>query len=304
MTLVHPLLSTEEHNMAHITLTYWYMLPVSMLVATTAMASGVEGATFFAPIFMLALRLSPEVAIGVGLITEVFGFASGLIAYARKRLIDYQLGLRLLTITVPVALLGTWLATDISPNILKGILGVGLFAVALSFLRAPDHDDMALLDDAIRASIRPGKGETCLTTADGEEIRYTICNKNEGRLISGIGALFMGMISTGLGEMNGYFLLQRCRVPSKVAVATSVLIVAVTALAASAGHLIAFVQQGGEVLNTVFNLVIFTIPGVIIGGQLGSSVASHIPQNVLMRGLGILFVIVATLTLTEVLFLL
>ncbi len=56
---------------------YWFMFPVAILVATVAMASGVGGATFFAPIFILALRLSPEVAIGTGLITEVFGFASG-----------------------------------------------------------------------------------------------------------------------------------------------------------------------------------------------------------------------------------
>jgi len=52
------------------------MLPVAIIVATIAMASGIGGATFFAPIFMLALGLSPEVAIGTVLITEVFGFAS------------------------------------------------------------------------------------------------------------------------------------------------------------------------------------------------------------------------------------
>ncbi|GIK57440.1 MAG: sulfite exporter TauE/SafE family protein [Chloroflexi bacterium] len=283
------------------TLEYWYMLPVSILVATTAMASGVEGATFFAPIFILVLGLPPEVAIGVGLITEVFGFASGLFAYARKRLIDYQIGAHLLLVTVPVALLGTWLATGIPADILKTILGVGLFAVALSFLRAPDHGDMALSNTAIDADYGPGKGQTKLVTAAGEEIRYTVCNKNEGRLISGIGALFMGMISTGLGEMNGFFLLQRCRVPSKVAVATSVLIVAVTALVASVGHFYAFLQQGPEVLNTVYSLIIFTIPGVIIGGQLGSVVSSRISQNALMRGLGVLFVMVAGLTLGEVL---
>lgn len=283
------------------TLEYWYMLPVSILVATTAMASGVEGATFFAPIFILALKLPPEVAIGVGLITEVFGFASGLFAYARKRLIDYQIGARLLLVTVPVALVGTWLATGIPADILKTILGVGLFAVALSFLRAPDHGDMVILDKAIEEEHGPGKGETKLVAANGEEIWYTVCNKNEGRLISGIGALFMGMISTGLGEMNGYFLLQRCRVPSKVAVATSVLIVDVTALVASVGHFYSFLQQGPEVLNTVYSLIIFTIPGVIIGAQLGSVVSGRISQNVLMRGLGVLFVIVAVLTLGEVL---
>ena len=74
------------------TLQYWFMLPVSVLIATIAMASGVGGATFLSPFFILALGLPPEVAIGTGLITEVFGFASGLFAYARKKLIDYRLG--------------------------------------------------------------------------------------------------------------------------------------------------------------------------------------------------------------------
>ncbi len=67
---------------------YWYMLPISVLIATIAMAGGVEGSTFFAPIFMLGLGLEPEVAVGVGLMTEVFGFASGLFAYISRRLID------------------------------------------------------------------------------------------------------------------------------------------------------------------------------------------------------------------------
>ena len=56
---------------------YWYMLPVSILISTLAMASGIGGATFFSPLFMLAQGLPPSVAIGTGLITEVFGFASG-----------------------------------------------------------------------------------------------------------------------------------------------------------------------------------------------------------------------------------
>jgi hypothetical protein len=33
--------------------------------------------------------------------------------------------------------------------------------------------------------------------------------------------------------------------------------------------------------------------------QLGSAVASHIPKSMLVRGLGILFIVVATLTLGE-----
>ena len=116
---------------------FWFMLPVAVGVATIAMASGVEGATFFTPIFLLVLGLPVGVAIGTGLITEVFGFASGLYAYSRHRLIDYRLGANLLLATIPAALLGTWMAGWVPPDILKTILGMGLLAVAMSFLKSP-----------------------------------------------------------------------------------------------------------------------------------------------------------------------
>jgi uncharacterized membrane protein YfcA len=205
---------------------YWFMLPIATIIATIAMASGIGGATFFVPVFILALRLPPEVAIGTGLITEVFGFASGLYAYARKRLIDYKLGLTLLVATVPLALLGTWAAGWIPPTILKGILGMGLFAVAASFLRSPEHKDILRMDTAVKEEYGGNKATTVLITSSGENIRYHVCNRSEGMLIAGIGGLFVGLISTGLGELNSYFLLRRCRVPSKVSIATSVFVVA------------------------------------------------------------------------------
>ena len=283
-----------------LTVEFWFMLPVAILFATTAMASGVEGATFFTPTFILALGLPAEIAIGTGLITEVFGFASGLTAYVRRRLIDYRLGGALLVVTIPMALLGTWVAGQIAAEILKGILGVGLFVVAASFLRAPEPKDIDRLDDAIEDEYGGDKAETCLVTREGERICYTVCNRTEGRALAGVGALFLGMISTGLGELNGYFLLRRCRVPSRVAVATSVFVVAVTVLLASTGHFIKFAQAGGETLSTVLSLVIFTIPGVIIGGQLGPFVADRISQRTLERGLAVLFILVASLMMGEI----
>ncbi|RMD96587.1 MAG: sulfite exporter TauE/SafE family protein [Bacteroidetes bacterium] len=281
-------------------LDYWFMFPISILIATVAMASGVGGATFFSPLFILALGFPPDVAIGIGLITEVFGFASGLYAYARKRLIDYRLGLNLLMATIPAALIGTFVGGSVNPDILKAILGVGLFAVAVSFLRTPAHNDVVRLDNAIQQEYGGEKAETCLITSDGEEIRYTVCNRTQGRLISGIGGLFVGLISTGLGEMNGYFLLQRCRVPSKVSVATSVFVVAVTVLFASSAHFFQFTQAGSDVLQLVLNVVIFTVPGVIIGGQLGTLVASRISQRTMETAVAILFILVGALTLGEV----
>jgi uncharacterized membrane protein YfcA len=71
-------------------------------------------------------------------------------------------------------------------------------------------------------------------------------------------------------------------------------------LIAASGHLMHFVQIGGPALTTVLSLAVFTVPGVIIGGQIGSLVAARIPQRVLEISLGMLFVLVAGLTLGQV----
>lgn len=274
------------------------MFPISIVIATIAMASGVGGATFFAPIFLLGLGLPAEVAIGVGLITEVFGFTSGLVAYLRRKLVDFKLAGALLMFSIPMAVLGVVAANYVNPDILKGILGMGLLAVAFSLLRAPAPDSVKAVDDQIAKENEAG-ATTCLTSADGETFCYTVCNKWMGGVVATVGGFFMGMISTGLGELNSYFLLQQCKVPSKVAVATSVFAVAFTAMVAAVGHLINFASAGGETLSTVFNLVVFTAPGVVIGGQLGPFLATRISQHALEKTLGVLFVLVAMLTLGQ-----
>ena len=278
-------------------LEFWYMLPIGIVIATIAMASGVGGATFFSPLFILGLGLPADLAVGSGLVVEVFGFGSGVYAYVRRKLIDYRVGGMLLSATVPAAVAGVVVAHYVSADLLKVVLGMGLFAVAISFLRAPDEETEAQLDTLAHESA--DTAETCLVTAEGEEICYTVCNTTEGRLISGIGGLFVGMVSSGLGELNGYFLLQRCRVPSSVSVATSVFVVAITALVASAGHVYGVAQGGLPGLTTMGNLLLFTVPGVVLGAQLGPEVAKRVPDRVMEIGLGLLFTLTAGLLLVE-----
>ena len=141
-----------------------------------------------------------------------------------------------------------------------------------------------------------------LTSAEGEQFVYKVCEKGMGAIVAAVGGFFTGMISTGLGELNSYFLLERCKVPSKVAVATSVFAVAFTALAAATGHVIQFLGSGPEVINQVFSFVIFTVPGVMIGGQIGPAFSSRVPQHVLEKVLGILFILISALTLGQLAF--
>jgi uncharacterized protein len=96
-------------------------------------------------------------------------------------------------------------------------------------------------------------------------------------------------------------LLKRATVPAQVAVATSVFVVAVTALVASSGHVFRLSQSSPEGLATVGSLAIFTIPGVIIGGQIGPLVANRLSQPVMEKGLGILFILIGLVLLGQIL---
>ena len=93
---------------------YWYLFPIAIVIATVANGAGIGGATFFSPLFILALQLEPRVAIGAALTTEVFGFASGVIAHTRARTIDWSVAGMLAMVAVPAAVIGSLLAGSVS----------------------------------------------------------------------------------------------------------------------------------------------------------------------------------------------
>ena len=104
-----------------LTFEFWYLLPISMLIASIAMSSGIGGAVFFSPLFILALKLEPNIAIGSALSTELFGFGSGLAAYYKAKLIDFKLAKALLIYSVPAAIVGSYYADIVPAIVLKTI---------------------------------------------------------------------------------------------------------------------------------------------------------------------------------------
>jgi len=123
--------------------TYWYLFPVAIIIANGA---GIGGATFFSPLFVIALGLEPKIAIGTALITEVFGFASGVSAHYRARTIDWNVARMLLVASIPMAVIGSLLGNAAPDQVLKTILGLGLLLIAFSFVRDRPH---GIEDEAI-----------------------------------------------------------------------------------------------------------------------------------------------------------
>ena len=269
---------------------FWYLLPISILIATIAMSSGIGGAVFFSPLFMIALKLDPKIAVGSALITELFGFASGLFAYLKLKLIDFKLAKSLLAFSIPGVIVGTYFSDAIPPLILKAIFAVGLVFIGIQIFNAWRKDERAKKEAAFRKEFE-NNYESEITDAKGNTFRYTICNREMGKSFAAVGGAFFGMISVGLAELQEYHLVARCKVPSPVAVATSVFVVVVSALVASIGHIYEFTQQGNEELNQVINIVLFTIPGVLIGGQIGPVLQKSFPEDKMKVAISMLFII-------------
>ena len=207
-----------------LTFEFWYLFPISIVVATVAMSSGIGGAVFFSPLFMIVLKLEPRVAIGVALATELFGFSSGLYAYWKAKLIDFNLGLNLLLFSVPFAIIGTIYADNVSPIVLKAIFGVGIIIIGYQLFISWRKEEKEKLEASHKKEFEVNY-EKELTDAEGNVYKYTICNKNMGRMFAAIGGVFLGMISVGLAELQEYYLVARCRVPTRIAVATSIFMV-------------------------------------------------------------------------------
>ena len=110
----------------------------------------------------------------------------------------------------------------------------------------------------------------------------------------------MGMISAGLGEINELNFLKKMKLPVPSASATSVFLVAMSATVGSGSHAYFLVRQGDtSIFADVISILVFTVPGVIIGAQIGVLLANIMKARARLMGkfVGALFLILGGLTL-------
>lgn len=123
-----------------------------------------------------------------------------------------------------------------------------------------------------------------ITDKAGNTYVYKLCRPIEGMILLAIGSLVTGVLSVGVGETAVSVLRARCRVPMRVATGTSVFVVTVTVLSAAAADVL--IEGIGSV---PWELVAFTMPGVLIGGQIGACTSSKVSSHTAERALVALF---------------
>jgi hypothetical protein len=264
--------------------------------------SGIGGAALFTPMFLIVFPLlgaeytmsTAVTAIGAALLTQTFGFASGFIGYRRRGLIDYKSALPFIAVAVPIAILGALLSQTADANLLKGTYAVLMAILSVILLRRPASVEVRpTIGAEARSAGAASAGEAReLKARDGTTYRYTAPRQGLlGAAATGIGAFLTGMVSVGIGEVIMPQLVKRHRVPVPVAAATSVLIVIATVTAASFTQVVALISEGG-IAAVPWNLVMYTIPGVIIGGQIGPRVQGKISETSMVRAIALLFALI------------
>jgi len=290
------------------------MFPVTILIASTCQLAGIGGAAVLSPVLLLIFPLlgpsyplaTPSAAIASALLTEAFGFASGLSGYANRGLVVWEWSIRYLLVCIPFALLGALLAAPLAGNIvlLRGLYSV--LMLGLSYLLLFGEKPSAILeeeecevpdDDNEGNLVIPTIGR--IQTSDGKT-EY-IYRKPDSWTIStftvtSIGALLTGLLGVGVGETVLPQLIRKSCLPLPPAAGTSVAVVvgaavpaAIVQFAALAAMVMVSSSDGGsgasftseksgfvEGLVSVipWSLVQFTIPGALLGGQIAPWIAS------------------------------
>lgn len=292
---------------------YWFMFPVCIVIANVAIFSGISGAAFLTPLFLIGFplmgvpRLTTVGAIGTALFLETSGFGMGVYRYMKMRLPDMPTVYELGAVTLPLGLLGAILAHHAPAQFLR--IAYGFCMIAVAWLLYHGHSETvghlprACQTCQLRRSSRdcPTQYIREITAADDKVYRF--CphgGMKMQRLVSGVGALLAGLISTGVGEATLPVLIRRSEFPVPVAAATSTLVVAATVVGAASAHMVQLAMIGGW-KAIPWNLIVWAVPGALIGASTGPRFQGKISDRVsriffaaLFLSIGFIFLIAFT----------
>lgn len=226
---------------------YWYVFPCAIAISIIANASGFSGAVLFQPIFNLVLRLPLHQSIATGIATEAVGMSSGASRYLLMRKVD----LAAARVVVPWALAGVLL---------------GLYV----FVHAP-HDVLRLLVGIVVGGIALAQLQFAARRRFGRADRASLPPLRRRWSVSAIAGAFSACTGTGVAEMHQPLLERTGGLATKRANATAIFVEAVADLAISAVNL----SMG----NLRLDVLVFSVSGVLVGGQLGALWSPRLPDR-------------------------
>ncbi len=238
----------------------WLAFPTGILIATVVSSIGLGGGILWMPFFLIVLRLKPETAVVSSLLIQTAGMGSSSVAFLKQRLVDHKLALFLLMVAVPGVTAGAYITSRIHPSNIELILGILTLTTAFLFVSSSGkYTDL---------------GQTRAEMAKAHRYSFFVMLMSTGS----------GMLSVSIGEWLIPIMRTKLNLKMTNSVATSIVIIFGTCVIGASLHLI--MGAKADVPS-----VLWAVPGVIIGGQIGPRITERINDRFLKE----IFVFLLTL---------
>jgi uncharacterized protein len=248
---------------------------------------GAGGGFLLVPVLLL-LGWPHEQAAGTSLLMVAANAASGSLSYLRQKRVDLGSGWRFAVATLPGAIIGSLVVDQISGRVFNTLFGLLLISLALYLFLRPERK---------RATGTPGEppprppgwrgwGWTVRDFVDSRGEHWVYGYTQPWAILLSFGVGFMSSIlGIGGGIIHVPALINLFNFPAHVATATSHFVLAITAAAGTAGHL---VQGHVRILEGLL-----LGAGAIAGAQVGGAVSHRVNGVWIARSLAVALTVVA-----------
>jgi uncharacterized membrane protein YfcA len=230
---------------------------------------GAGGGFILTPILLLLYpHQSAQTLTSISLAVVFFNAASGSVAYARQRRIDYRSGIVFALATIPGAIGGALLVEDVSRHVFNAIMGAVLGALAIWLIAGERWPQRKA-----RGHLEP----RTLVDRNGETYEYSVPVRRGAVYSLGVGFLssFLGI---GGGIIHVPLLVRALGFPTHIATATSHFVLAIMAGTGTLTHLFNGSFHGHGLRRTIALSI-----GVVTGAQLGAHISLRLRGPVIHR---------------------
>jgi uncharacterized protein len=258
-------------------MTFFVLVAVAVIVGILGSLLGVGGGILIVPILTLFLNVPVKNAIGTSLVCVVVTSSASQLVYVARGFTNSRLGMTLEVATTLGALIGGVTAILVSGRAIFAVFAAVLVYVAISMERKPAAPLPAPPGSSLAGSYPdPDTGVT---------VAYGIDHLPGGLALSFVAGNVSGLLGVGGGAIKVPVMALLMRVPLRAAIATSNLMIGVTA---ATGALLFF---GRGLIEPRY--AVPTALGIVIGAQLGPRFSSRVSTGVLRRVFEVLLAVLA-----------
>ncbi len=226
---------------------YWPAFPIGIIIAVLVTMFGIGGGVFWAPILLFGFKLSVPETVMASLLIQIGGIGSGTIKYLRSKQVDIKTGFIIILFSIPGIIFGSYMSKLLSRNNFELVLGLVTFAIGLLFV------------------VSNSEYKTSNIKADTKKVYKMVW-------LPFILSNISGLLSIGIGDFLVPIFNIKLKLKMRNSVATAIFIMFFVVVFSSLTHF-----AMGNRINV--GLLLFAVPGVIIGGQLGPIMSKYIDEQ-------------------------